>query len=73
MLKEKYKNVVTIEYIDASEPDKLESYPKLKELNFRNGIRLPIVALNGEPAWAGAISFPNIVQELQKHGINPSA
>lgn len=73
LVKERYKNTVAIEYIDASEPDKLNTFPKLKELTNKSGIRLPIVAFDGEPAWAGAVSFPHIVQELQKRGVNPSA
>ncbi|MFZ5639252.1 MAG: hypothetical protein ACOY4Q_00975 [Bacillota bacterium] len=73
MLRERYKDTVTIEYIDAGEPEKLAAYPKLKELSNKGGIRLPIVAFDGEPAWAGAVSFPHIVQELQQRGVKPPA
>lgn len=73
LIKERFNNTVTIEYIDASEKEKLNTFPNLKELTNKSGIRLPVVAFNGEPAWAGAVSFPHIVQELQKRGIKPVA
>lgn len=73
LVNERYKDNVTIEYFDASEPEKLDIYPNLKELLNKSGMRLPVVAFDGEPAWAGAVSFPHIIQELQQRGIKPAS
>lgn len=73
LIKEKYDNNVEIEYIDADEAERLNTYPGLKDLPNKSGVRLPIVAFDGEPLWSGAVSFPHIIQELNKRGIQPLA
>ncbi|MBO8168160.1 MAG: hypothetical protein H0Z35_03105 [Thermoanaerobacteraceae bacterium] len=67
MIIDKYDNV-EITYIDISDPE-VKDYPKVQPHIKHPGTPLPIVAFNGEPKWAGSISFHHIIQELQRLGV----
>lgn len=68
LLKNRYGDQVDIEYIDISD-DRMDDFPQITEIVRNKNILLPIVAINGEPLWTGGVSYPNIVDELNKRGI----
>ncbi len=65
---DQYGDTVEMTYIDVSD-DAVNDYPEVKPHLDHPGTPLPIVALDGEPKWAGAISYHHIVKELQSLGV----
>lgn len=72
LIKNSYGDRVTIEYIDISD-DKMDDFPVVSEIVRNRKTPLPIITFDGEPLWAGALSYPRIVAELNSRGIKVGA
>lgn len=72
LIKNSYGDRVIIEYVDISD-DKMDDYPQITEIVRNRNTPLPIITFDGEPLWAGAISYPKIVAELNSRGIKVGA
>lgn len=72
LLAKKYGENVKIEYIDVTD-SRLNEYPEVKKHVDNPSTPLPLVAFDDVPAWAGAVSFPHIVQELNIRGYQQKA
>ncbi len=68
----RYGGAVTVEYVDVYSAQ-MAQHPQVLRLLVGGGTPLPIVSLNGEPAFAGGISPSMIEEELLKLGVSPSA
>jgi len=68
MIVDKFGAAVEMTYIDISD-EEVKDYPEVKPHLEHPGMLLPIVAFNGEPKWAGAVSYHHIIKELQRLGV----
>lgn len=67
LLAKKYGDTVDIAYVDITDKQ-IDDFPEIKKHIENPGTPLPIIAFDDAPAWAGAVSFPHIVQELTRRG-----
>lgn len=68
LLNKKYPERVDIEYFDVTDT-KADNFPEVKKHLDNPGTPLPLISFDGIPMWAGAVSYPHIVQELTRRGI----
>jgi len=59
-----YGDKIEVEYVDFLSED-MERYPKIKELVLNGILDLPIVFIDGELSYSGALYIPAIVEELE--------
>ncbi len=62
-----YGSAVTVEYVDVY-AGTMHEHPEVLRLLTQN-VPLPIVCLDGEPAFAGGISLDMIEEELRNQGL----
>lgn len=68
LLRRDFGAAVTIDYIDVIEDD-LDNYPEADDYLQKNGMHLPLVMIDGEPAWTGDFSYHKLRTELEKRGV----
>lgn len=69
LLKEKYGDKININYIDVDDDPEIDNNPDILKMIDEKAAPLPIVTIDGELIFAGGISYPLIVSELTKRGI----
>lgn len=69
LLQQKYGDKVAINYIDVDDDPEVDKHPQILKIMDEKSAPLPIVTINEEPIFAGAVSYPHIVSELTKRGI----
>ncbi len=63
-----YGDAVTVEYVDIFSPE-LADHPAVFELLSSRNLPLPLIAINGEPRFAGGISLEGISEALEADGL----
>ena len=73
LLQKKYGDKIGVQYIDVDDDPEVDNYPQIIKIMEEKSAPLPIVAMNSEPIFAGAVSYPHILSEIARRGIKENA